>query len=259
MKWFHEKDVEVLRESLANSQSPGGLSSALLFSVPLLWLLYYLVFHLAGEAAIYPNIEKVKEGSSWFLICLTAAIIIFSFKKIYSKFQKTQYVLSIVFSQSLFGISPYMAAIFLVGDQHTITQGSLFSFIYSTLIVGLLIFAISLIRLIILIMRGSYRTGSKKHQTRSKMENSSHIGIAIVSGLSIFYTLHYLIRSFGGVGFLLGDGLMILLGLLLYYAMLFILPEQLAILYCKAAYKSFNFSPISGRLYSIEDVKSGHS
>lgn len=179
MKWFHEKDVEVLRESLANRQSPGGLSSALLFSVPLIWLLYYLVFHLAGEAAIYPNIEKIKEGSSWFLICLTVAIIMFSFKKIYSKFQKTQYVLSIVFSQSLFGISPYMAAIFLVGDQHTITQGSLFSFIYSTLIVGLLIFAFSLIRLIILIMRGSYRTGSKKHQTRSKMENSSHKGLPL--------------------------------------------------------------------------------
>lgn len=152
-----------------------------------------------------------------------------------------------------------MAAIFLVGDQHTIPQGSLFNFTNSTLIVGLLIFVLSLTRLTISIMRGSYRTGSKNHQTRSKMENRSYIGIAIVSGLSIYYTLHYLIRSFRRVGFLLGEGLMILLGLLLYYAMLFILPEQLAILYCKAAYKSFNFSSISGRLYSIEDVKSGHS
>ena len=254
MKWLNinEKDFEVLRNSLANRQSPKGLSSALLFSIPLLWLMYYVVFHVAGEATIFPYIERMREGAFWFISILSITLFLFSFKLIYNRFHKTQYALSIVFSQLLFGVSPYMVVLFLMGEQNNITQESLLAFTNITLIFGLLIFVISIIRFIVLIRKGSYRAGTKKDHARAKMERTSYIGVAVMTGLSIFYTLQYLIRNSGGFGVLLEDGLILLLGLVLYYVMLFILPEQLVILYCKYRFKSFNFSSTSGRLYSIK-------
>ena len=48
--------------------------------------------------------------------------------------------------------------------------------------------------------------------------------------------------------------LIITVGIGLFFVMLFVLPEQLVILYCKYKYKSFNFNE-RGYLYSIGDQK----
>ena len=48
--------------------------------------------------------------------------------------------------------------------------------------------------------------------------------------------------------------LMIFLAFLLYFMMMFVLPEQLVILYCKFRFKSFNFDP-DGNLYPASSCK----
>lgn len=61
----------------------------------------------------------------------------------------------------------------------------------------------------------------------------------IVGSVGLLFILQYLVRTFGLAD--IESIVMITLFILLFYTMLFVLPEQLVILYCKYRFDSFNY------------------
>ena len=132
-------------------------------------------------------------------------------------------------------------ALFFIG-QNVESESSLLNFTYITLLLGLLIFIVTCIRFLILLKNGAYRKGSKRDESRSKLESGtkSYLPIITTGSVGLVFILQYLVRTFG-----LADIELIIMMILffsLFYIMLFILPEQLVILYCKHRFESFNYS-----------------
>ncbi|WP_231633256.1 hypothetical protein [Numidum massiliense] len=79
----------------------------------------------------------------------------------------------------------------------------------------------------------------------------------IVASTGLVFVLQYLIRSSGFAE--LDTIIMMGMFMLIFFTMLFVLPEQLVILYCKFRFKSFNFD-MDGNLLTedhMEDEETG--
>ncbi|MFC6039546.1 hypothetical protein ACFPYN_08930 [Paenisporosarcina macmurdoensis] len=117
---------------------------------------------------------------------------------------------------------------------------SMLNFTYIVLSIGLLIFIVTCIRFNVLLRKGKYRKGSKKDELRRHFEAKSYIPIASIVGLGLVFVIQYMARS--SVINDLNMIIFIVIAITLFFIMLFILPEQLVILYCKYRFKSFNFN-----------------
>ena len=153
-----------------------------------------------------------------------------------------QYLISILISQNIFGVSFYIIALFFIGKERNITVDSLLRFTVVTLLVGLLIFIATCMRFYRLLKRGQYRKGTKREEIRSNTESNikSHLPMIIVASVGLLFIIRYLVSIFGLAD--LETVVMMSVFIFLFYAMLFILPEQLVILYCKYRFESFNFN-----------------
>ena len=107
------------------------------------------------------------------------------------------------------------------------------------LVAGVLVFLITCIRFYILLKKGKYQRGTNKENQRRYFEKKSLMPMAIVGGLGVVYIIQFAARN----GYTdINDLVFILLGPLLFYVMIFVLPEQLVLLYCKFRFDSFNYS-----------------
>ncbi len=240
---FHklkEKDFKVLRVPLESGrQRPDSLAMALILVLLLQALMYYLVYYVAAETTIFPYVDRIQEIHIWINACLIILCGIYSIPAIYKRSQKTQYLISILAIQNLAGVSVYLAIIFLLGDQEGISVESLLTFTKITIIISGLFFLATCIRLYILLLKGHYRKGSKKSQLRNSFETTSYIPLAIIGSTGLVFVIQYIFRTLDSIdGF---DMLTLILGMSLFYVMIFVLPEQLVIFYCKFRFKSFNF------------------
>ncbi|WP_336496227.1 hypothetical protein [Psychrobacillus sp. FJAT-51614] len=152
-------------------------------------------------------------------------------------------------SQNLFSFTFFISALFIIGKEYegmTATPNSLLNFTYILLLLGFLVFIVTFIRFYILLRKGYYRKGSKKDELRSKWETKKYMPLAIIGGLGIVFIIQYIARSSSVND--LNAMVVIVIGITLFFVMLFVLPEQLVILYCKYRFKSFNFNE-RGYLY----------
>lgn len=155
-----------------------------------------------------------------------------------------QYFISILVSQNLFSISFLICALFLIGNDDgsgkTVSSDSLLNFTYGTLGIGLLVFVVTCIRFYMLLRKGAYRKGSKKDEQRGRFEGKSYIPVATVAGLGLVFVIQYIARvsTINDLNMMI----FIVIGISLFFGMLFVLPEQLVILYCKIRFQSFNFN-----------------
>lgn len=169
--------------------------------------------------------------------------LIFAIPAVYKRSEKVQYLISIIVTQNMSSIPFLIMALFLIGkDGEGIitTSDSLLSFTYIVLLIGFLLFLATCIRFYILLENGHYRKGSKKGEMRGRFETTSYIPSSIIVGLGIVFIIQYIVRNSA-----IDDLNMITLivgGILVFFVMLFILPEQLVILYCKFRFRSFNFN-----------------
>lgn len=239
-----ERDFEVLRRPLESGrQSPGALAGILIVSIFLQALMYLLEYFVAGSFTIYPNKDGILKVHFWFTLGLIALSLIYSIPAVYTRSGKMQYLLSILVSQNLFSIPFFICALFLVGNDGNGEQPSmesLLNFTYITLGIGLLIFIVTFIRFYFLLRKGHYRKDSKKDEIRSKFETTSYIPAAIIAGIGIVFIIQFVARNSALAD--LNGMIFIVIGISLFFVMLFILPEQLVILYCKFRFKSFNFN-----------------
>ncbi|WP_066074070.1 hypothetical protein [Neobacillus soli] len=241
-KKFSEEDFAALRGPLESGrQSPGSLGGILFLSVFLQCLMFYLTYYVAARSSIYPNIALIEKIHFWVTAILVTLSILYSLPFIYRSSQKVQYLLSILVSQNLGGACIYLAALFLVGEQENLTKESLVNFTYATLIIGALIFIVTVIRFYILLNKGTYSKGSKRDEWRESVENKlpSYLPIIITGSIGLVFVIQYLVR-FSHFEDIEEMG-MIVLAFAIFYTMLFVLPEQLVILYCKFRFKSFNY------------------
>jgi len=238
-----EEDFAVLRGSLESGrQSPKSLAPMLILSIFLQILMFILTYVVAADASYFPYLESIFVIHLWITGILVLLSIIYSISTVYMRGQKTQYLLTIIISQNLFGVFFYLCALFFIGKERNIIEESLLTFTYISLLVGLLIFVVTCIRFYVLLRQGQYRKGSKRDRLRSKLEVDikSHLPMIIIGSVGLLFIIQYLVRVFGLAE--IETILMMILFILLFYTMLFILPEQLVILYCKRRFDSFNYN-----------------
>lgn len=240
LKKLKKKDFAVLRGPLESGrQSPDSLGMALLLSIFLQALLYYVTYHIAAETTIFPNVEKIQTIHFWVTVCLVFLCAIYSIPAIYNRSQKIQYLISILAIQNIGAAGCYLSALFAIGSWSDISVESLVNFTQVTLIIGVLIFIAASIRFYILLGKAHYRKGSKKGRLREKFERNSYVPLAIIGSTVFFFVSQYFIRTLNW-----SDIQMMITAIMfiaVFYTMIFILPEQLVILYCKFRFKNFNF------------------
>ncbi|MFG6495749.1 ABC transporter ATPase [Fictibacillus sp. UD] len=242
------EDFAVLKGPLESGrQSPQSLGGVLVLGAAMQALAFYLIYNVAAELSVYPNIEGIKKIHLWATIILTVLSIIYAVPFIYRRSEKLQYFLGILLSQNIGGACMYLGALFVIGADFNVTEKSLINLTFITLGFAVILFVVTFVRFYILLHKGQYREGSGRGQIRERFETTSYIPMAIVLGLAIVYIIQYLIRA-GGL-FSLETFFLTVLPLLIFYTMIFVLPEQLVILYCKFRFKSFNFDR-NGYLYS---------
>lgn len=254
------KDFAVLRGPLESGrQSPGNFGGILIVAIFLQALLVFLEYYIK-QYSFYPNKEKIFEIHFWITVVIVVLSILYSIPSIYMRSQKIQYLLSILVSQNSFGAPFYILALFHLGTKESgvnVSENSLQTFTQVTLLFGFLIIIVTWIRFYILLHKGHYRKGSKKDELRSKFETSSYLPMVIIGGIGLVFVIQYLLRnaSYNMETDIMQTFIMIVLPISIFFVMLFVLPEQLVILYCKFRFKSFNYN-LRGYLYS-EDEDTG--
>lgn len=237
-----EEDFAALRGPLESGrQSPEALASILILSIFLQTLMFGLTYLVAFNVSNFPHKEYVFIIHLIITGLLIVLSIICAIPGVYKKYQKMQYLISILISQNLFGVFFYLIAIFFISEQIK-TESSLMSFTFITLIIGLLIFIVTCIRFYILLRKGEYKKGSTRDQLRSNLESKikSFLPMIIIGSIGVVYIIQLLVRTYGLAD--IESALMLTLCIALFYAMLIILPEQLVILYCKYRFDSFNYN-----------------
>ncbi|WP_213422112.1 hypothetical protein [Bhargavaea massiliensis] len=251
-----EQDVFVLRTPLVSGlQSPMNLSGILVLGAFLQAGLYALEFYVIGYSSAHPLKNGILKWHFWTSLILIGLGIVFALPIVYRKFERLQYLISIVFSQNLFGVSSYILALLAVTDiEAGLSDASLMTFTKVTLFAGIFVFLLTFLRYIWKIRKGDYRRESRSEQIRKKFEYKSSLPAAAVAGLGLFFILQYVLRNLG-----LGDPnqlIIIFIGFAVFYTMCFVLPEQLIILYCKLRFSSFNFK---GQTYLDEVTHDGET
>lgn len=238
---FAIEDFAVLKGPLESGrQSPSSLSFALLLTIFLQALLYYLAYYEVAATTIFPNVEKIQVIHFWITAVLIVLSLVYAIPAVYNRSQKIQYLLSILTIQNIGAAFIYIIALFLIGDETDITVDSLIFFTKVTLTIGVLIFIVTCIRFYILLKKGAYRAGSEKERTREKFETKSYLPMIIVGSTGLVFVIQYVVRTFHWSDFEMM--LVVIIGFAIFFTMLFVLPEQLVILYCKYRFKSFNFN-----------------
>ena len=243
LRSLKEEDFKVLRAPLESGrQRPSALGGLLVMSTFMQALLFALEYFVAGDSTVYPYKDEILTVHFWFTVGLIVLSLIYAIPAIYNRSGRIQYLLSILVSQNLFSLCVFISALFLIGrdgDEQGVTSESLLNATYIILAIGLLIFIVTFIRFYRLLKKGEYRKDSEKGELRAKFEAKSYIPMASIAGLGLVFVIQYIARNsaIDDINIML----MIVIGISLFFVMLFILPEQLVILYCKYRFKSFNF------------------
>ena len=241
-KGLSEEDFATLRTPFESGrQSPSNLGKLLLFSAPFQALLFVLIYYTIGYDTTYPYRDQIYSVHIIITSIIIILSIIYGFSSVYMRGQKMQYFISILISQCMFGVNFFLGALYLLGSSNmfNLEEAIIIRVTYILLITGMLIIIITCVRFYRLLHQGEYRAGSNKDMWRTKFEKKQLLVPLVIVGTSISLMIQSLNKSLRTVDV---DVLMLLItGPLLFFTMLFILPEQMMLLYCKFRFKSFNY------------------
>ncbi|MFC4618227.1 hypothetical protein ACFO4N_05730 [Camelliibacillus cellulosilyticus] len=238
-----EEDFAVLRGPFESGrQSPASLGANLILAAVLQWII--MVFYISlGYDTIFPYKNMVFYIHCTVTILLTLLSILYSIPKVYYRYQKGQYFIVTLVTLNVFGVSCFIGGLFDMGcviKKNSIDQ--LIILTYLLIFAGIIVFLMTCIRFYLLLKKGEYRKGSKKDFWRLKFEKKSLAPLAIGIGIFLVSIVNFFIRT-DVINHIddIRDIVFVFIGVLLFYTMLFVLPEQLVILYCKWRFESFNF------------------
>ncbi|MCK0473464.1 hypothetical protein [Halalkalibacter sp. APA_J-10(15)] len=245
-----EKDFLVLRGPFESGrQAPVSLGGAMILGIFGQALMVFLSIFI-GNYSILPFTDKLVAIHLWITIIIVGLTILYSFPYFYKNHQKSQYLLSIFMIHNLGTFSWFVLPLLTMGAKlpENYVLEHVMTYIYITLGIGVILFIVTCIRFYILLMKGKYRKGSSRDRLRGKFEGKINMASIGAGSIGVVASVQYLMRN---VDFMDYEVLFIVvLGLLIFYTMIFILPEQLVILYCKYRFKSFNFRP-SGKYLTL--------
>ncbi|RIW29377.1 ABC transporter ATPase [Bacillus salacetis] len=207
-------------------------------AIPLHWLLYYITHSTASSYTKYPGTETIKEIHFTATICISILSLLFGIPAIYKRFEKLQYLVSILVSHMLFTVPGLLWPLFTIGQGEIATAESLVTFTVIIFTTAAILLGVTIFRFLRLLKKGEYQEGSARGEIRERFEAKSYFPIAVVGGLIVVFITQYFIRNFQMNS--IESITLIILPLLIFYAMIFVLPEQLVILYCKFRFDSFN-------------------
>ncbi|SDC84604.1 hypothetical protein SAMN05421663_104293 [Terribacillus halophilus] len=235
-----EMDFWALRNSLDTRQSISSLGAMLIVSIFLNAILFLVVYIVVFDYSTYPNKESIYKAHLYITVILSLLSLIFGLPSVYKRFEKIQYLITIIVSQNLFGAFPLLFALFAFGNVYGVTQDDLLTITKLALFAGGLVFIVTSIRFFLLLKRGEYRADSYKEKVRKKWENfvRGKLPVFTAIGVGAVFIIQFLFRVIPLTDF--DTIIMGTLSILIYLTMLFVLPEQLVILYCKIRYESFN-------------------
>ena len=235
-----EEDFEVLREPLESGrQSRESISVVLILGIFLQLLIFALNYYLAAPYSLFPFKEEIINIHFWFTVGLIALSIVYSIPFIYKGSEQIQYALSILVSHNIGSISFLIISLFTIGledEGMTNNAGTLLQITYAILAVALLLFIIIMARYYISLKKGHYRKGSKKEEQRNELANMSFVPKVVLIGGAVFILITKWISHNSNYYDSSTPGILVL-GMIVFYAMIAVLPEQLIILYCKCKYK----------------------
>ncbi|WP_079709017.1 hypothetical protein [Paraliobacillus ryukyuensis] len=250
LQQLKEEDFLALRSPFESGrQSPKALGAVAILFIFFQALLLFIEYY-GGQYATYPFKNIIFKVHLIVSVMIAIISIIFAIRPIYMRHQKNQYFLNTIQSQNLGGISFYIVALLVIGNDTNVNKGAFLNFIYLTLIIGIIIFIATSIRFYILLKKGKYRKETKKDYQRRQFEGKSLLPIAIPAGIGIVFIIQYLIRTFDFDG--IDTMVMSVFMIGIFYTMLFVLPEQLVLQYCKIRFDSFNYEQ-NGRLKPVRD------
>lgn len=234
-----EEDFYVLREPLKSGrQSPDSLGAALLLAIFLQPLQFVLTHVVVASTSNYPFKWYIFFTHMVITIVLVILSIIYGISKVFRKQEKTQYLISIIVSQNLFGLYMFFTILYIIGSVD-ITVRSVMFVTFVTIALGVVLFILTCNRFLRLLQAGHYRKGSKKGALRSRFENKSHITPIVIGAIAIVNIVYFITKDMIFIDF---ERILIsIIGIATFYTMIFVLPEQLVIFYCKHRFESFNF------------------
>lgn len=252
VKKLSEQDFAVLRGPLESGrQSPNSLAAVFILGIFMQALLFYLTYYVAGKYTIYPNFESIMTIHMWFTAILIGISIIFAIPAVFKRLEKLQYFFSIIVTHN-FTVFFFLSPLFLLGEEDTATVESLVRLTWISLSIAVLLFIATFIRFYILLQKGHYRAGSKSEELRGKFETTSYVPLAIIGSVGIVFLIQAVMKM--GTSDLTNTFTLVFLPFGIFYTLIFVLPEQLVILYCKIRFKTFNFD-MRGYLYTERVVK----
>ncbi|WP_416151672.1 hypothetical protein ACM26V_12145 [Salipaludibacillus sp. HK11] len=249
-----EEDFLVLRGPFESKrQSPNALGAAFILAIFGQALFLFLESFIGGYS-MYPFKDEIFKVHLVLSCVLGGLSLIYSIPAVFSRSQKMQYFINTLVSQNLFGVSAYLVALIAIGTEIS-DEAVLLQFTAITLIIGGIVFLITIVRFGMLLKKGEYKKGSKKDKLRNKFETSSYIPLVIIVGIGVSFIIQFLIRNFNTGSYDLIFIITLAVGL--FWTMLFVLPEQLVLQYCKSRFDSFNYEQ-NGELKPVkgDDVNS---
>lgn len=255
MKKLSESSFTALRLPFESGrQTPGNMSIALFLFVLIQALLIYMEYHFAAFSH-FPKKYEILSVHLRITVILAVLSVVYCIPFIYKRSQKVQYMIMILTSQNVASVSPLLLALLLMGEREV---GSVFLILFTkvVLIIGMLVFIATSVRFYILLKKGAYERNSKKDIERIFMEKNMKalIPVLVTSGTGLSLIITFLSRNVRIID--IDFFMSVIFPILIFYSALFVLPEQLVILYCKFRFKSFNFDK-EGNLYPFSEEIEG--
>ncbi|MFJ7932765.1 hypothetical protein [Sporosarcina sp. NPDC096371] len=254
MKKLTVEDFAKLREpQKLGGRSPSALANMLISYIILQAIIFAIEYFAGVSFTNYPYNKEILIVHFWIIVAHVILSIIFSIQAVFRKAERIQYLVYIVVNLNMFGVSFFILALFLLGSQEEntgITQEFLLNYTYLALLIGLVVFVVAFLRYYLLLHKGHFRKGETKETLLERLMDRLMLGPGfLIVGIGLVLIMLYLNEVAGFVEDRWMTMAPIFIGHLCFYATLFVLPEQIVVLYCKFRFKSFNFN-IRGSLMS---------
>ncbi|WP_273124220.1 hypothetical protein [Bacillus weihaiensis] len=156
--------------------------------------MHFVTYYVAGGMTVFPKIQIIEHVHYWSTVVLSFFSFFFMFSLVFNRFENIQYFLSIVVSQNLFGIYPFLIGMFTIGESAEATEGSILNLTNQLLAIALILFAVTIIRFYILLLKGRYQEERNRFELGNRFELLSCIPLLIVAitgiSLIIFHAIN---------------------------------------------------------------------
>lgn len=177
---LEEEYFIVLRGPLESGrQSPDSMGGALILSIFLHGLFIVIMSFIIVDGYINTFIFTCIIAYITVIGLIIILSIIFAIPSVYRKYQKMQYFITIIVSQTMFGLSLLPFIFYLLYEEllygysasdYDISELEFLIFICSVFAVGIIVLIVAYTRFCKLLQKGKFKAGTRRDEIRSYLE-----------------------------------------------------------------------------------------